>query len=181
MKKSSAGFIHAYLLIILFVLGAVVGAYLFGKNQITVVTNTVVASPTPKVDEAAGWLTYANEEFNFSFKYPPIWFIKTFKRENNSVQIANFYKEGEEPSSPMVEAVDKGNQQMIIWVETGDFDELKKKTALTEITIDGKRALSLSEGAYILVDSKNKKILKIFRYPDEENYMSTILTTFKFN
>lgn len=64
------------LVVVLLVLG---GAYYFvNKSSSSTVSSSIVqapaspiVSPSPTLDETANWKTYTNNEYHFSFKYPP--------------------------------------------------------------------------------------------------------------
>jgi len=163
-----------------------VGGYLIYQKQIRSVVPqpTIQPSPSPVASststnsaETANWKTYTNKKYNFSFTYPAIWILQEGGNFTEYGNDARFYKQGEKVDPSYM--AKRGNEQMTIDVtDTQNFDDLKQRSKLKEITVGGKRALELSNGVYILIDSKN--ILRVFRYPDEEGFMKGILSSFKF-
>lgn len=63
------------ILLILFSLAAVLAIYLFLQVRTLTLEKTTSSSPTPtpiaSADPMADWKTYSNEEYHFSFSYPP--------------------------------------------------------------------------------------------------------------
>lgn len=82
-RRESKGFTALYLVIILFVLGAIGGAYYFGKNSSTVITttNNAVASPTQKPNQTSSQKTYTNTKYGYEFQYPADYYLEKSSNE----------------------------------------------------------------------------------------------------
>lgn len=183
------GFVPIFLLIGILVMASVLsGALYFDKLKLPqpAVNSPIVTTPTPQsvpVDETANWKTYVNDRYGFSFEYPSIWVVKTGDSDSRQYgKYAFFYKTGEKIDPSYMSK--RGNEQMTLNMTYEEFDTLKRRSNLPEFTVANKRALRLSTGVYILIDEKSKdvnskNVLRIFRYPDEENYMEAILASFK--
>lgn len=78
------GFVQFIILGVVVLAVVAAGAFYLGKQTSTrpvlpqdqVLTPQATPSFSPTADEAANWKTYTNSEYNFSFKYPPLWNIK---------------------------------------------------------------------------------------------------------
>ena len=64
------------LLGVLAVLAASGGAYWYGQQKAPSVVQEESSQPATTTDETAGWKTYTDTNYGFSFKYPTDWFIK---------------------------------------------------------------------------------------------------------
>lgn len=168
------------LIVMLIALG--IGGYLIYSGKInlnkTQVPSTATSPSPTNSDEIANWKTYKDNNYAFSFKYPNIWIVQVGNNFSEFGNSASFYKIGEkvDPAHMMK----RGNEQMVLDISEQDFNKLREQTKLAEFIVGGKRALRLSNGAYILLDSASRKVIRIFRYPDDEGYMDQILSTFKF-
>ena len=80
-KEMSVKLGTSILLIILVAVAFSGAGFLYGRN-VNLVQTTKTLSITPTV-ETAGWKTYTNEKYGFSFKYPTDWKIGE-STENNS-------------------------------------------------------------------------------------------------
>lgn len=76
-----------WLLTVLAVVVVLGGGYLlyakYGKSTTTVSTSPSPekTSTTPTTNETAGWKTYANDTYGFSFKYPKDWEVKILEED----------------------------------------------------------------------------------------------------
>ncbi len=81
------GFAPIFLLIGVFVVAAISGAYYLGtlknKSQPTPPPNSITSSQTPQAtaspapDETANWKSYIDTDLGITFKYPTTWEVKT--------------------------------------------------------------------------------------------------------
>ncbi len=90
--KNQKGFVFVELVIILLVFGtlAVIGTRYWQARQLAQVKELPVKNPG-KTDPYAGWKTYENSKYGFSFKYPPSWMPSGF---NDSVGFPSGFVDG---------------------------------------------------------------------------------------
>ncbi len=128
--------------------------------------------------QIANWKTYTDSQNNFSFKYPDTWYYKSITNADGKDSVRFFQTGGKEEITFMMR---KGNEQLSVEIRNGqNIDELQKQVNVPKTTISNKPALKLSTGVYIEINSAQKITLSISRYPDEENDLDQIISTFKF-
>jgi hypothetical protein len=70
-SKTLAGILFLALLLTAFLAGVRYQAKIDSTKY--ELSNLVTANPSPSSSDTASWKTYINNEYQFSFKYPPIW------------------------------------------------------------------------------------------------------------
>lgn len=183
-------------ILIVLILAALVGGYLIYQRQLKPVPTTTLSpqqttqpspspadtSPVPNgtgasgtpngVAETAHWKTYTDDKKQFSFKYPKEWNYDVVYFDGGGAGVG-FYTDDI-----------KNNRQLTINIlKNEDFDKLAKELNLTnqEILLDGHRVLRYETGIYVQLNSSD--VLSIYRsqYPDENKYLESILSTFRFD
>ncbi|MBI2024004.1 hypothetical protein HYT00_01280 [Candidatus Giovannonibacteria bacterium] len=104
-------------------------------------------TPTPSVNETAGWKTYQNKEFGFEFKYPDDWKVEDMTyctAANVCGSVGTILKPNAVNLDPVKDRIEWGGRQFTC--------ELAGKVT---------RCLS-DEKEYMHTYSKNSEVLKIF-------------------
>ena len=105
MNKSSKGFAHLFVIIILaLVTVAGIGYYAYKNGQVRLTPQQAQPSPTPTTDQVANqvtngdlanWKTYRNTKYAFSFEYPP----NLYLRKDSTHDFAGFLTDPNKNSS----------------------------------------------------------------------------------
>jgi hypothetical protein len=186
--KNNSGLLIGILLLLL---GIIVGVALSKTTIISGVripylpapptpTPTLLPTPSPTPTPTADWKTYKYINNEFSFKYPPNWYIEpTSVKEGDYI---NFFLEGTTPD--LTKTMDRTGNEILRIMVYGDesiFNSLKNIVPPpTIITVAGKTALKSDIQVNVLIGSTNKRVLDIEVREGAQPYIDQILSTFKF-
>ncbi|MDP4011258.1 MAG: hypothetical protein Q8P72_03455, partial [Candidatus Roizmanbacteria bacterium] len=146
--------------------------------------------PSPEVgDEMEGWKTYANEEYGFSFKYPPDWFEYQDERHINYGTIT-FFKVTTTPL--FSEGGHIGNELVTLYVKDSplsledygkELAEMQNITEFFPLEIGGQPAVEYYDEYYnnsSYVVKNNNNFLHIAFHNSTSDTITQILSTFEF-
>lgn len=182
-------------LVILLAGGGYLSYYFWGKSKTEITTTTPITN-----DETAGWKTYANAQYGYSFKHPQDWVIDqknpkkvTFNSPQSIQNQTTCLAEGPQCEDDLIvsyyDQISELSQDINV-KNLSDF--IAKSTALNEskkIVFAGQPAYEGIEGGtssyYVVYAEKNNHIYKIFLGKIKEKTELTsiekqILSTFKF-
>jgi len=196
-KKINLFKIAVVIIGILIVVGLFANAYLMvSKKETGTKTSDSSLVATPTIDPTANWKTYTDQEFGFSFKYPPLW-----RHEINRInQYAGFFLVGTNPDFFSVDH--PGNEILAVGgvheskctykdAKEGCLPKIGPDTRFDFFTIDGRSAVRTFNGkppmeslvtVGIWVNPSDNQIIPIviFNSDRAKPYFDQILSTFKF-
>lgn len=143
-------FMVTFVILMLFGSGAYAGIWYWGNQQLT---QEVVPTFTPRIDETADWKIYTNTQYGFEFKYPNQIYIS---------EAGAIFKEYQGPSG----------EKRWLWIGVAKATQ-KEKVDLEGRNLGDKYKTGLVDNTIILIGGNKAEESIIVNYPATDEYLIT--------